>query len=246
MNLRLSLMCLLVASATALAQTPANAPDPSSAPAHAPSADMSVMPDLDRLQVAASQANLDLGRLRIDKWKADGDSKRQAQANADSIQRNLTSALPGLIDAVRSAPQGLVAEFKLYRNLNALYDVFVSLTEATGAFGPKADYEALAQQLETIDSVRRDLGNAVEQLTSSTQSELNQLRSQIRTYQQTAAAAAAAVPPKKVVVDDAEPPKKTVHKKKKPVAPDSGSVPADASDAKSKDSSGTGTPTAKP
>ena len=250
MNLRLSLMCLLVANATALAQTPANAPDPSSAPAHAPSVDIrsavSVMPDLDRLQVAASQANLDLGRLRIDKWKADGDSKRQAQANADSIQRNLTSALPGLIDAVRSAPQDLGAEFKLYRNLNALYDVFVSLTEATGAFGPKADYEALAQQLETIDSVRRDLGNAVEQLTSSTQSELNQLRNQIRTYQQTAAAAAAAVPPKKVVVDDAEPPKKTVHKKKKPVAPDSGSVPTDASDAKSKDSSGAGTPTAKP
>ena len=136
---------------------------------------VSVLPDLDRLQAAASQTTLDLGHLRIDKWKADAESKRQAQANADSVQRNLTSALPGLIDAVRSAPQDLTAEFKLYRNLNALYDVLVSLTEATGAFGPRSDYEALAQQLETIDSVRRNLGDALERLTSSTQSELNQL-----------------------------------------------------------------------
>ena len=233
MNVRLSLLYVLLAGATALAQTPASSPAASTGE-HAPSVGsattVSVLPDLDRLQAAASQATLDLGHLRIDKWKADAESKRQAQANADSVQRNLTSALPGLIDAVRSAPQHLSAEFKLYRNLNALYDVFASLTEATGAFGPKGDYQALGQQLETIDSVRRSLGDAVEHLTSSTQSELTQLRAQVRTYQQ----AAAAAPPKKVVVDDTEPPKKTVHKKKKPAASGSGSSASDAS-AKSKD-----------
>ena len=200
-----------------------------------------MLPDLDRLQTAASQATLDLGRLRIDKWKTDADSKQQAQANTDSVRRNLTSALPGLIAAVRSAQQDLGAEFKLYRNLNALYDVFASLTEATGAFGPKDDYEALAQQLETIDSVRRNLGDRLEQLTSSTQSELVQLRTQVRAYQQ----AAAAAPPKKVVVDDTQPAKKTVHKKKKPAA-SSSSSPSPASDAKSKDSTGAGSSAPKP
>ena len=182
-----------------------------------------MLPDLDRLQAAASQATLDLRQLRIDKWKADGESKRQSEANADSVQRNLTSALPGLIDAVRAAPQDLNAEFKLYRNLNVLYDVFASLTEATGAFGPRGDYEALAQQLETIDSVRRNLADSLERLTSSTQSQLVQLQNQLRTYQQ--AAAAAAAPPKKVVVDDTEPPKKTVHKKKKPATPAAARLP---------------------
>ena len=77
----------------------------------------SFVPDLDRLQAAASQTAIDIGHLRIDKWKADGESKQQAQSNADSIQRNLTSALPELIDAARAAPQDLTAEFKLYRNL---------------------------------------------------------------------------------------------------------------------------------
>ena len=172
-----------------------------------------ILPDLDRLQAAAAQANLDLGHMRIEKWKADSGSKQQAQANADSLQRNLTSALPALIDAVRSAPQDVNAEFKLYRNLNALYDVFASLTESAGAFGPRSDYDALAQQLGVIDSVRRNIADALERLTSSTQTELSQLRAQVRTLQQQAAATPPP-PPKKVVVDDTAPPKKTTHKKK--------------------------------
>lgn len=245
MNLKVSVLYFCLAGATALGQNPANAPGavprPGPPPPVASAPTVSVQPDLDRLQAAASRATLDLQQLRIDKWKTDGESKRQCEANADSVQRNLSSALPGLIDAVRAAPQDLNAEFKLYRNLNVLYDVFASLTEATGAFGPRGDYEALGQQLETIDSVRRDLGDALEQLTSSTQSELAQLRSQVRTYQQ-AAAAAAAAPPKKIVVDDTEPPKKkTVHKKKKPAAPAS-ATPADASKANSKDSTGSSVP----
>ena len=203
------------------------------------------MPDLDRLQAAASRATLDLQQLRIDKWKTDGESKRQLEANSDSVQRNLSSALPGLIDAVRAAPQDLNAEFKLYRNLNVLYDVFASLTEATGAFGPRGDYEALAQQLETIDSVRHNLADSLEHLTSSTQSQLVQLQNQLRTYQQ---AAAAVAPPKKVVVDDTEPPKKTAHKKKKPATPatPASATPADTSNTNPKDSGGAATSAPKP
>jgi hypothetical protein len=184
----------------------------------------SILPDLDRLESMASEANHDLGYMRIEKWKADSDSKRQAQATADSVQRNLTSALPALISNVRSAPQDLAAEFKLYRNLNALYDVFASLTESTGAFGAKSDYDALARQLDVIDSVRRDLGNAIESLTSSTQSELTQLRTEVHTLQQ--AAATPPTPPKKVIVDDNEPVKKTTHKKKttKPAADSNGAT----------------------
>jgi hypothetical protein len=174
----------------------------------------SILPDLDRLQRAAAQTNLDLGHMRIEKWKADSGSKQQAQANADSIQRNLTTALPGLISDVRSAPQDISAEFRLYRNLDALYDVYASLTESTGAFGSKSDYETLAEQLGVFDSVRHNLGNSLENLAASAQSELAQLRAQVRTMRQ---AAVPAAPPKKIIVDDTEPVKKTTHKKK-PVA----------------------------
>ena len=217
------LLFAALATSSTLAQTvPAIAP-PAADMNHAGSASMaSILPDLDRLQAAAAQTSLDIGHMRIDKWKADGDSKRQAQSNSDSVQRNLTSALPGMIDGVRTAPQDLNAEFKLYRNVNALYDVMASLTESAGAFGARADYDALAQQLQVIDSVRRNLADAVERLTSASQSELTQLRTQVRTLKQ--AAAPPATPPKKVVVDDTQPAKKTVRKKKPAsTSPDSSS-----------------------
>lgn len=203
-------LLLIFVSVVAVAQAQTTPAPPAAA---APSANLSS--DLDRLQTAASQANVDIAHMRIEKWKADSGSKQQAQANADSLQRNLTSALPGLISNFRAAPQDLTAGFKLYRNLNALYDVLTSFTEAAGAFGPKNEYEALGQQLDVIDSVRRNLGDNLEALTVSTQSEMSQLRNQIRTMQQ------AAVPPppaKKVVVDNSEPAKKPVTHKKKSTA----------------------------
>jgi BMFP domain-containing protein YqiC len=169
-----------------------------------------------------------ISQLKIERWKADGNSKRQAESNAESIQRNLTSALPGMISGVRAAPQDLGAEFKLYRNVNALYDVVSSLTESTGAFGPKSDYEALAQQLDTLDSVRRNLGDSLEQLSASTQSQLDQLRTQVKTLQATATAA----PPKKVVVDDTQPAAKgSASHKKKVKKPDQTSSESTASPA---------------
>lgn len=217
-------LLLTACSATMPAQSPPAPPPPANAAGSAP-----ISADLDRLRGAASQANLDIAHMRIEKWKADAGSKQQAQSNADSLQRNLTSALPGLIDGFRVAPQDLSAGFKLYRNLNALYDVLASFTEAAGAFGPKNEYDALAQQLMVIDSVRRDLGDNLEGLVSSKQAEVNQLRLQVQSLQQ----AAAASPPKKVVVDDTEAEKKKPVHKKKPAPPStangSGSSPQSTS-----------------
>jgi len=202
----LAFFVLLAMTTNVAGQNPAPSAAPANGALPAPLAS-----DLDRLQATASQANLDLARMRIEKWKTDPASKEQAQANADSLQRNLTSALPGLIDNFRAAPQDLNAGFKLYRNLNALYDVFTSFTESAGAFGARSDYEALTQELNVLDAVRRDLGDDLEKLTASTQAELSHLQAQVRTMQH----AAAAAPPKKVVVDDTEPvKKKTTHKKK--------------------------------
>lgn len=208
-----NLLFLFSLSSIALGQTTtAPATAPSSARATSPSM-APILADLDRLQAAAAQANLDLGHIRIEKWKADSNSKQQAQGNADSVQRNLTTALPALIDSVRNAPQDVNAQFKLYRNLNVLYDVLASLTESAGAFGPRSDYDALAQQRGVIDSVRRNLGDELEKLTFSTQLELNQLRTEVRTLKRQSAAA---TPPKKVVVDDTATTKTSSSHKAKP------------------------------
>jgi hypothetical protein len=179
---------------------------------------------LNSLEQAARASVSDISRLRIEKWKTDGGTKRNAQNDSDSIQRNMGSALPELIAKVRSAPQDLNANFKLYRNVDVLYDYFARFRETAGAFGSRDDYDALAHDLDSLDSARHALAERMDALSASAQAELTQYRAQARGAQ----AAAASAPPKKIVIDDSEPEKKTAKKKtaKPATAPaDAGSTP---------------------
>lgn len=165
-----------------------------------------------QLDQTSRTAMADLAKLRIDKWKTDVSNKQQMQANVDSLQRNLATALPELQNKVRLAPEDMAANFKLYRNLSAVYDVFASVAESAGAFGPKDQYEPLAQLAGDFDRVRRSIADRIEQLATAKDIELARLRNQARAAQQ----AQAAQPPKKIVVDDNEPTRKP--RKKKPSA----------------------------
>jgi hypothetical protein len=161
------------------------------------------------LEQQSQAAQLDLAKLRIDRWKTDSNNKKQTQSNVESVSRNLHDALPGIIGEVRAAPESLVSTFKLYRNLDALYDVFGSVVESTGAFGSKDEFQLLANDLASIEGSRRSFADRMETLAGSKEVELTKLRSQIHTAQQ------ASVPsgsPKKVVVDDTEAPKKSAKK----------------------------------
>jgi len=164
---------------------------------------------LNQVEQTAQSAQVDLARLRIDKWKTDSNSKRQAQSNVEALSRNLKTALPEVITQLRNSPEDLSATFKLYRNLDALYDVLGSVVESSGAFGSRDEYKSLAADMDTFEKARRDLAERTEKLTVAKEAELSRLRAQLK-------AAEAAVPPKKIVVDDAEPPPKKPVKKKAP------------------------------
>jgi hypothetical protein len=171
---------------------------------------------LNALDQTARNAVSDISRLRIDKWKVDAGTRKNAQSDGESIQRNMKSALPELITRVRSAPADLNTNFKLYRNLDVLYEVFTRFTESAGAFGTKDEFQTLGKDLDELDSARRAFAERLDTLSSSAQAELDHFRAQARAAQ---AAAAAAPPPKKILIDDTEPEKKPVAKKKKPAKP---------------------------
>jgi hypothetical protein len=193
------------------ARQPATGAPASMQPASAPE----VTASLARLNQVVEQSRVDLARLRVEKWKTDSSIKRQAEANTESVKRNLTAALPAIVQQVRANPGSVAATFKLYRNLNALYDVMSSLTESAGAFGSKEEYQALANDTGNLDNLRRSLADQVEAMASARDTEVAQLQARARQ----AAAAAAAAPPKKIVIDENEPEKKPVKKstsKKKP------------------------------
>ncbi len=131
-------------------------------------------------------------------------------ATVESIQRNLQSALPGIITDLNNAPEELGASFKLYRNLVVLYDSFDSVAESAGAFGSKNEFQSLSNDLTGLESARRAFGERMQKLAASKEDELTRLRAQVKTL----SAAPPPPPPKKIVVDDTEPPKKPPVKKK--------------------------------
>ncbi|HEV7218250.1 MAG TPA: hypothetical protein VGN39_05190 [Terriglobales bacterium] len=175
---------------------------------------------LSNLQQASQATQLDLAKLRIEKWKTDGSTKRQTDADVQSIQRNLQSAMPEIVGQLKNSPENLPETFKLYRNLDALYDVFASVVESAGAFGSKDEFQFLQNDLNAMEKSRHVVADRMDALSTAKENELGHLRAEL----QNAQAAISAAPPKKVVVDDTEPEKKpvkkkVVHKTVKPATP---------------------------
>lgn len=194
---------------------------------------------LTNLEDTSKKTQDDLQKLRIEKWKADGSYKKQALGNVESIERNLQGALPEIIGQLRSAPESLPATFKLYRNLDALYDVLGSVTEGAGAFGPKDDLQSLSNDLNSFENSRKELAARLDSLSSAKEAEIARLRSDLTKAQ----AMIPAEPPKKVVVDDTEPPKKPSAKKKASAKkPADGNKPANGQQQNPPQQQGTGKP----
>jgi hypothetical protein len=169
---------------------------------------------LTQLDATSKTTQADLARLRIERWKTDGSTKKQTLNDVESVQRNLQTALPEMIGQLRNSPEDLPATFKLYRNLDALYDVLGGIVESAGAFGPKDDFQSLSNDLSGFEGTRKQLADRTNNLAASKEQEIVRLRAELKTAQ----AAIPVAPPKKIVVDDNEPVKKKPVAKKKPAA----------------------------
>ena len=216
----------VLAPATVAAQQGASAASATPPPvAYASVSELNGM--LAQLQQTAQSMQSDLGKMRIEKWKTGASTKQQTLANVESIQRNLQSALPEIIAQLNNAPEDLAVSFKLYRNLDALYDVFGSVVESAGAFGSKDEFQSLGNDMTGLESARHAFGERLQKLTANKEDELTHLRAQIKTL-----SAAPPPPPKKIIVDDTEPPPKPAVKKKvtkpKPPATTTNSPPSAA------------------
>jgi predicted nucleic acid-binding Zn-ribbon protein len=225
-------MMVALASLTAGAQKATSAPSGTQpAVAYASVSELNTI--LSQLQHTADNIQTDLGNMRIERWRADGATKRQTIENVESIQRNLQSALPEIIAQLNNAPEDLGVSFKLYRNLDVLGDVFGSVAEAAGAFGSKDEFQSLSNDLNGLESARRAFGERMQKLAVNKEEELARLRAQVKTLN-----AAPPSSPKKIVVDDTEPAKKPVKKKTttatpaKPAATTTASPPTSAAPVK--------------
>jgi hypothetical protein len=160
-----------------------------------------IIADVQRVALSSSG---DLSKVHIEKWKTDGEQKQQMQHEAESLQRNINFAIPGLISDLQADPGSVSKAFKLYHDMNAVYESLISLAEGTGAFGRKEEYEPLASDAYALNKVRQNLAAYLERTTTILDAQVKRAAS--ATSPQTTASQQQ---PKKIIVDDDTPSKKT-------------------------------------
>jgi len=178
------------------------------------------------LQPALSQISQTIASLSISRWKAPSEVRGATQQNVDSIQRDLNNTLPGLLATADSAAGSVSAVFPVYRNIDALYDVLLRVSQTAMLAAPQNEASSINDALGKLESARSDLANSILNTAKNNEAEVEKLRASI---QQAAAAAQAAPPPKTTIVNDGPAASSTAAKKKKKPAPTStGSQPAAA------------------
>src|SRR5437660_9264253 len=146
---RCLLLLLLIAPATAQNQSAASPPV-----SYSSISQLNLL--LSQLEQASQQTQLDLAKLRVEKWKTDSNNKRQMQTNVESHERNLQSALPEMISQLRMSPENLTDTFRVYRNLTALYDVFAAVAASTEVCGTIHVSKSIEHVQYDRDSKSRD------------------------------------------------------------------------------------------
>jgi len=170
-------------------------------------------PILARIQKTAEASKVDLTGLHIEKWKADRQQKADLTKIADSLQRNLTSAIPDLINAVRSSNGSVSTTFKLYHNLNVVYEYMNLLADSASALSKDDDSSyPLSREAQTLDSARQDLSTFIEKAATN-------LEDKLRVALAPRPAPPQELTPKKVVVDDTNVKKPATSRKKKTSPP---------------------------
>jgi hypothetical protein len=198
---------LLLAGSSGFAQSaPVPAADASSANGAAISA--IVQPALQDVQRVS-------GSLNTGKWRTSNDVKSSTDKNLASIQRDLTETLPNLLSRADNAAGAVEPVFAVYRNVDALYDVLLRVTQTAIMAAPPSEASAVESALERLESARKQLGDVINTSVADRESQIVKLQAAVK--------AAAAPPPaatKPAVVDDGPPakPAPAVKKKKKPAA----------------------------
>ena len=214
----LLILLFLGGSGAARAQAappPADAAAPAQAPAAAPAPTSFAMTNL---RPALANVQTAITNLNVGRWKAPNDIRVTTQQDINSMQRDLNTTLPALLTqadaaAAASGPAALSPAFAVFRNLDALYDVMLRVTETAGLAGSASDASGLEDARAGLEDGRAKLGAWLLQAIGAQDAQVVRL--------QTPAAAVAPPPPpppNKIVVNDG-PDTTKPHKKKPPPTP---------------------------
>jgi hypothetical protein len=149
------------------------------------------------LQPALSDVQSSTSALNISRWKAPGEVRTATQQDVDSIQRDLGNMLPGLIAQADASPGSVPPSFTVYRNLDALYDVLLRVSETANLAAPSSEAASVASSLQKLEAARSQLGEAILHTSQHQETQIAAFQAAIR-----AAKAVPAAQKTETVIDD--------------------------------------------
>lgn len=182
----LSLMAFGGPVVAATAQQPSVAGATTAHPMTQPSAMM--RPSLDAVGEA-------IEILHPDRWKAAGSVRQEVASNIDSIRRDLEVTLPPLLTAADSQPSSVAQALPAYRNIEALYDVLLRVSEAGRLAAPRDQAMTLQNALAGLEKSRRSFAEQMQSTAAAQDQRLRTLEAAARAAPHAVAATPAPCPP---------------------------------------------------
>jgi hypothetical protein len=173
---------------------------------------------MSNLRPALANVQTAITSLNVSRWKAPNDIRATTQQDINSMQRDLNTTLPPLLAqadaaAAASGPPALSPAFAVFRNLDALYDVMLRVTETAGLAGSASDASSLEEARAGLEDGRAKLGAWLLQAIGAQDAQVVRLQAPVAHP-----APAPPPPPNKIVVNDG-PDTTKPHKKKPPPTP---------------------------
>jgi hypothetical protein len=170
---------------------------------------------LANLRPALANVQTAIGSINIARWKAPNDVRGNSQQDVASMQRDLSTTLPDLFtkaETAGSGPGALSPTFAVYRNIDALYDVLLRVSQTAALTGSSSDANLLESARAGLEDGRGKLGAWLLQAIGTQDAQIAHPQPAV------AAPVAAPAPPNKVIVEDGPTATTAKPRKKKPAA----------------------------
>jgi hypothetical protein len=162
------------------------------------------------LHPALANVQNTIANLSVSHWKAPAETRTAVQQDITSMQRDLNATLPGLVAQAEANPTALSPAFAVFRNLDALYDVLLRVTETAALAGSGSDAGSLEDARAGLEDGRGKLGSWLLQSITAQDAQVVHLQTALAARPAPSPAAS----PNKIVVDDG--PEAPKPRKKKP------------------------------
>lgn len=164
-----------------------------------------------RISTTVQSLQASVQSLTPQKWKTSGDEKQELTAAQQSLQRNLSEAVPGLVQTWNRAPQNLSEAFRLYRDLDVVHQVASRLATAAEQHAPADQAQSINASTEQLKQSLQQLGNYIQATAALQYTQVQQART---------APPPAPAAPKSIIINDANSApvhttrRRTIYKKK--------------------------------